>query len=120
MPAMTAKPKTIDEYLASLRGPRREALDALRKTIRKIVPRAEECISYAIPAYRLDGRIVAGFSATKKGCSYFPFSGSTLATLANELEDYGGTKSALHFQPDQPLPARLVRKLIQTRIAEAQ
>jgi len=91
------KPTTIDEYLAGVKGEKRAALDKLRKTIRSIVPKAEECISYGIPAFRLDGRIVAGFAATKKGCSYFPFSGSTLKTLAKELEDYEQTKSSLHF-----------------------
>jgi uncharacterized protein YdhG (YjbR/CyaY superfamily) len=116
--AMNAKAKTIDEYLAKVKGEKREALDELRRTIRKIVPQAEECISYAIPAFRLDGKVVAGFCATAKGCSYLPFSGSTLKTLAEELEAYSQTKSSLHFNPAKPLPAALVRKLIKARIAE--
>jgi uncharacterized protein YdhG (YjbR/CyaY superfamily) len=117
--AMARKPTTIDEYLATVKGEKRAALDKLRKTIRTILPKAEECISYSIPAFRLDGRIVAGFAATAKGCSYFPFSGSTLRTLADELEDYDMTKSSLHFHPRAPLPATLVRKLIKARIAES-
>ena|ERR1700704_2897790 len=115
---MAQKPTTIDEYLATVKGETRRVLDRLRKTIRTIVPKAEECVSYGIPAFRLDGSVVAGFAATKKGCSYFPFSGSTLGTLADELEDYEQTKSALHFDPAAPLPATLVRKLIKARIAE--
>src|SRR5437899_9519063 len=115
---MARKPTTIDEYLAAVKGKKRAALDKLRKTIRTIVPKAEECISYGIPAFRLDGTIVAGFAATKKGCSYFPFSGATLGTLADELEDYEQTKSSLHFDPVAPLQATLVRKLIKARIAE--
>ena len=115
---MARKPTTIDEYLAAVKGEKRAALDKLRKTIRGIVPKAEECISYGIPAFRLDGNIVAGFAATKKGCSYFPFSGSTLGSLAEEVEDYEQTKSSLHFDPAAPLPATLVRKLIKARIAE--
>ncbi len=115
---MKAKPTTIDEYLATVTGERRAALDKLRKTIRAILPKAEECISYGMPAFRLDGRVVAGFNATSKGCSYYPFSGTTLRTLARELKAYGGTKSALHFDPSQPLPATLVRKLVKARIAE--
>jgi len=114
----TAKPATIEAYLAAVKGEKRAALDQLRKTIRAVVPRAEECISYGIPAFRLDGRIVAGFAATAKGCSYFPFSGSTLRTLAEELADYDQTKSSLHFEPAEPLPARLVRKLVKARMAE--
>jgi uncharacterized protein YdhG (YjbR/CyaY superfamily) len=109
----------IDEYLANITGDKRAALDRLRKTIRSIVPRAEECISYRMPAFRLDGRVIAGFQATTKGCSYYPFSGRTLQTLADDLQGYGKTKSALHFDPKKPLSGALVRKLIQTRIAEA-
>ena len=108
----------IDEYLATVTGDKRAALDALRKTIRSIIPQAEECISYGLPAFRLDGRVVAGFQATAKGCSYYPFSGTTLQTLAGDLQSYGKTKSALHFRPDAPLPTALVRKLIKARIAE--
>ncbi len=99
---MPAGPTTIDDYLAKVKGPKRVALDQLRKTIRAVVPKAEECISYRIAAFRLDGRIVAGFAATAKGCSYFPFS----------------TKSSLHFDPAAPLPRTLVRKLIKARLAE--
>ena len=118
MRSRTKKLATIDAYLSTVKGERRAALDALRRTIRSLVPGAEECISYGIPAFRLDGRIVAGFSATANGGSYYPFSGSTLGTLASDLEGWEGTKSAVHFTPDRPLPKTLVRKLIQARIAE--
>ena len=112
------KPASMDAYLATIKGDRRAALDKLRKTIHAIVPRAEECISYNIPAFRLDGRIVAGFLATKTGCSYYPFSGRTLRTLAKDVAAYEQTKGSLHFDPKKPLSATLVRKLIKTRIAE--
>jgi uncharacterized protein YdhG (YjbR/CyaY superfamily) len=117
---MTAerKPPTIDDYLKSVREDRRRALQDLRAKIRSIVPDAEECISYRIPAFRLDGVVVAGFCATAKGCSYFPFSGSTLKTLARDLSRYDQTKGSLHFSSDEPLPTALVRKLIKVRIAE--
>jgi uncharacterized protein YdhG (YjbR/CyaY superfamily) len=117
-PSARSKPADIDAYLAALEPRRRAALRRLRSTMRKIVPRADEVISYGIPAFRLDGRIVGGFAATKKGCSYFPFSGTTLKTLADDLEDYGRTKSSLHFDPEKGLPVALVRKLIRNRIAE--
>ena len=108
----------IDDYLATVSPDKKAALVKLRKTIRSIVPRAEECISYKIPAFRLDGTVVAGFCATAKGCSYFPFSGSTFRTLASELRAYEKTKSSLHFKPEKPLPTTLVRKLIKARIEE--
>ena len=113
-----SKPATIDDYLSALKGEQRTSLRALRKTIRAVIPGAEECISYGIPAFRFDGVIVAGFCARSKGCSYFPFSGSTLGTLRRELRGYQQTKSSLHFEAERGLPATLVRKLIRTRIAE--
>lgn len=115
---MGKKPETIDEYLASVTPDRRAALQKLRRTILSIVPDAEECISYSMPAFRHRGQVVAGFLATAKGCSYYPFSGTTLSTLSSELASYGKTKSALHFSPERPLPVALVRKLIATRVAE--
>ena len=115
---MSRAPSTIDEYLATVKGEKRAALEDLRRTIRKIVPKAQECISYRIPAFRLDGKIVAGFAARTSGCSYFPFSGRTLSTLASELSAYAQTKGALHFDPKAPLPARLVRRLLKVRLQE--
>jgi uncharacterized protein YdhG (YjbR/CyaY superfamily) len=112
------KPKTIDAYLATVAPDRRAALEKLRSTIRSILPDAEECISYSMPAFRHEGHVVAGFLATKKGCSYFPFSGTTLATVAGAIKAYGQTKSALHFDPKKGLPVTLVRKLLRARLAE--
>ena len=115
---MQTKPKTIDEYLAAVSPDRRLTLEKLRRTIRAIIPGAEECISYSMPAFRLNGHVVAGFIATRQGCSYFPFSGTTLAMLADDLARYDQTKSALHFDAKRSLPAALVRKLLKARIAE--
>ena len=108
----------IDDYLAGLGPTNRALLEALRKAIHALVPEVEECISYRLPAFRFQGRIIAGFSATAKGCSYYPFSGTTLATLADDLAAYSQTKSALHFGSGKPLPKSLVRKLLEARIAE--
>jgi uncharacterized protein YdhG (YjbR/CyaY superfamily) len=115
---MSAKPKTIDEYMTALPRDRREALEKLRKTIKAIVPGVEECISYSMPAFRIDGEVIAGFLATKKGGSYYPFSGRTLTTLAADVADYDQTKGALHFDSEHPLPKGLVRKLLEARLAE--
>ena len=108
----------VDAYLAGIDEPKRSTLQELRRTILELLPDAEECISYSMPAFRHEGHVVAGFQATSKGCSYYPFSGTTLATLAAELKNYEGTKSAVHFDPKRGLPTTLVRKLLRTRIAE--
>jgi uncharacterized protein YdhG (YjbR/CyaY superfamily) len=116
--ASARPPSPIDDYLQSVPEDRRKALEDLGAKIRSIVPDAEECLSYRIPAFRLGGAIVAGFHATKKGCSYFPFSGSTLKTVARYVRGYDQTKSALHIAPDKGLPMALVRRLINARLAE--
>ena len=108
----------IDEYLVDASPSSRALLQKLRETIHALVPEVEECISYGMPAFRYQGRIIAGFQATSKGCSYYPFSGTTLKTLAGDIEPYSKTKSALHFGLDKPLPASLVRKLLKARMAE--
>jgi hypothetical protein len=67
---MSAKPTTIDEYLAPLGDKERQSLDKLRRAIQEAAPEAEECISYGVPAFRLDGMLV-GFGASAKHCSFF-------------------------------------------------
>ena len=110
---------TIDEYLATLDEPKRATLQRLRDDIRAIVPDSEECISYSMPAFRVRGKVVAGFAAFTTHLSYMPHSGSVLPALAGDLKDFpGGTKSALHFGVDRPLPRALVQKLITARLAQ--
>ncbi|MFT3840657.1 MAG: DUF1801 domain-containing protein [Myxococcaceae bacterium] len=116
--AMPKKPKSIDGYLRTVPEDRREALEDLRAKIHAAAPGAEECISYNMPAFRVGDRVVAGFLATSKGCSYYPFSGTTLHTLAKDLKAYSQTPGSLHFLATRPLPATLVKKLIRARLAE--
>ena len=108
----------VDAYLSELEEPKRRTLQTLRSTIIEIVPEAEQVISYRVPAFRVRGKTVAGFAAFRDHLSYLPFSGSVLSQLADELEGYTITKSALHFAVDKPLPASLVKKLITVRLAE--
>ena len=108
----------VDAYLEGLDEPKRGTLAALRRTILEIVPDAEQVISYNVPAFRVDGKVVAGFAAFRNHLSYLPFSGSVLSELADELAGYTQTKSALHFPVDQALPRPLVERLIAVRRAE--
>jgi uncharacterized protein YdhG (YjbR/CyaY superfamily) len=110
--------KTIDEYLDQVPdAEKRAALETLRKTIRAAAPRAEECISYQIPAFRLNGLLVA-FAAAAKHCSFFPASGRLIAAHKRDLKGYDTSKGTIRFQPNRPLPAALVRRLVKARIAE--
>jgi uncharacterized protein YdhG (YjbR/CyaY superfamily) len=108
----------VDAYLAEVDEPKRSTLQALRRTILEIVPDAEQVISYRVPAFRVQGKIVAGFAAFQNHLSYLPFSGSVLPQLTDELEAYTMTKSSLHFPVDQPLPKPLVQQLIAVRLEE--
>jgi uncharacterized protein YdhG (YjbR/CyaY superfamily) len=108
----------VDEYLRGVEEPKRATLQALRRTILEIVPDAEQVISYRVPAFRVRGKTVAGFAAFRDHLSYLPFSGSVLAQLADELEGYTMTKSALHFPIDRSLPEKIVKKLIAVRLEE--
>jgi uncharacterized protein YdhG (YjbR/CyaY superfamily) len=114
---MAGGPRTIDEYLAALSEDKRAALEKLRKTIRSAAPKAEECISYQIAAFRQNGMLV-GFGATANHCAFYLLSSSTVAAHQNELKDYDTSKGTIRFPPDKPLPAALVRKLVKARIAE--
>lgn len=107
----------VDDYLAELDPPQRQALEGLRRTILEVIPEAEQVISYKIPAFRIDGQVVAGFAAFKGHLSYLPFSGSVLCQLGDERDEYEMTKSSLHFSVNTPLPRTLVEKMIALRRA---
>jgi uncharacterized protein YdhG (YjbR/CyaY superfamily) len=104
--------------MAGLDEPMRSTLQEVRQTIRGIVPDAEECISYGMPAFRLEGKVIAGFAAFKHHLSYLPHSGSVLGELADDLSGYQSTPGSLHFPIDRPLPKALVKKLIAVRLQE--
>ena len=111
------KPKTIDEYLAGVKPDQRTALEKLRQTIQAIAPKAKECISYGIPAFRLNGRLLVGFGAWANHCSFYPMSSMTLRRFQRDIKDFQTSKGTLRFSPDKPLPVALVRKLVQARMA---
>jgi uncharacterized protein YdhG (YjbR/CyaY superfamily) len=110
--------REIDAYLETLGQPPRETLSELRNAIMEVVPAAEQCISYTYPAFRLDGKVVAGFGAFKHHLSYFPHSGSVLSALRDELTDYSTSTGTLRFALDVPLPRPLVKRLLETRIEQ--
>ena len=109
----------IDDYLHRLDEPKRSTLSQLRRDILAVIPKAEQCISYALPGFKIDGKTIAGFAAFKKHLSYLPHSGSVFPELAEELAGYQKSTGSLHFAVDQPLPRELVEKLIAVRLRQA-
>jgi uncharacterized protein YdhG (YjbR/CyaY superfamily) len=109
----------IDAYLDSLEEPKRATLSQLRRTILTILPEAEQTISYGVPAFKVNGKTVAGFAAFKNHLSYLPHSGSVFRELREELVGYSMSSGALRFEIDDPLPPALVGKLIAERLRQA-
>lgn len=115
--AMSEKSK-VDTFYRKVPLPHRNTMLAMRKTIRDIIPNSDEVISYGIPAFRVDGNIVAGMLNAKNHVGYYPFSGSVLKLFPKELKKFSTTKSAIHVPIDKPLSKALLTKLIRARISQ--
>ena len=114
---MAAKPETINEYLKGVSPEKRAALQKLRKDIKSAAPRAEECLAYGIPTFRLDGRMLVSFGAASKHCAFYP--GATpIREHKQELKEYDTEKGTIRFDAAHPLPTALVRKIVKTRVAQ--
>ena len=110
---------SIDLNLAELDATKRATLQTVRERIRAVIPQAEECISYGMPAFRLDGKVIAGFGAFKHHLSYFPHSGKVLPVLTDQLAGFDWSTGTLRFAVDEPLPAELVAELVRVRREDA-
>ena len=109
----------VDAYLAGLDEPHRSTLAALRDMLAELLPDAEQGLSYAVPAFRVDGRLVAGFSAAARHVSYLPPSGTVLSAMdPAALEGLSWSKGAVRLPPDQPPPRALVEALVAARRRE--
>src|SRR5947209_11476439 len=111
--------KDIDNYFANVEEPKRATLEEMRRRILEVIPDAEQTISYACPAFTVNGKTIAGLAAFKNHLSYLPHSGSVLAEVSDLTRGYTQTKSALHFPIDQPLPQPLIERLIAVRLRQA-
>jgi uncharacterized protein YdhG (YjbR/CyaY superfamily) len=116
MIAMVKPKKTFEGYLAGLSTDKRAALEKLRNAIRAAAPKAEECISYGVPAFRLNGRFLVGLAAAANHCSFYP--GSATQAFSVDLKGYETSKGTVRFQASKPLPGSLVRKLVKARTAK--
>jgi len=110
------KPATIDDYIASASSEVQPILHEIRRTIQVAAPNAEETISYAIPAFRLNG-ILVYFAAFKKHIGlYPPIRGD--ATLMKAITPYAGPKGNLQFPLDQPIPYKLIERIVKLRVKQ--
>ena len=104
--------------MAALPAESRVVLAHLRETIRAAAPEATEAISYQMPAFKRDGRFLVSYAAFKDHCSLFPASGAVMDALGEELQPYVSGKGTLRFTVEDPIPDRLVRRIVEVRLAE--
>jgi len=109
---------TIDDFLDSVPDDKRRALEELRGQIGRAAPDATESINYGVPAFKLDGRPLVSFGAGKDHCAFYVQSPAVVEAFADELRDFRLTKGSVTFQPDAPIPADLVARMVQARIDE--
>ena len=116
-PNSEAKPKGVDEYLASVPEPARAALEKIRAVIRSSVPpEAIETISYGIPAFK-HKRVLVWYAAFSNHCSLFP-TASVIEEFKDELKGFATSKGTIQFPIDKPLPIALVKKLVKARVLQ--
>jgi uncharacterized protein YdhG (YjbR/CyaY superfamily) len=108
---------TIDDYLFQLPENQQFALEELRQVIRDTAPEAEELISYGMPAFKQNGMLVY-FAAFKSHCSFFVGNGSLVKEMGDALKGFKTVTSGIHFTPENPLPAELVREIVLIRMAQ--
>ena len=116
-PQPAPAPKTVDEYLARVPPKFRATLQRLRKTINAAAPDAEEVISYQMPAFRQNGMLVY-FAAFEDHCSLFVGSPKVRRQFSAELKPFMQGKGTVHINPDRPLPAGLITRIVKARVAE--
>jgi len=110
--------KAVSDYFATLPKGKRDTLQKLRKSIAAAAPKAEEAISYGLPAYKYMGRPLVSYNAAKNHCSFYVMSNTTLKSFRAELKDYDTDTGTIRFPIGGSLPAALVKKLVNARMKE--
>ena len=109
------KATTVDGYLATLDADQRAALEKLRAQIHAAAPGCEECISYGMPAMKHSGRMLLWMGAGTNHCALYP--GAIVQEFLDELEAFETSKGTIRFTPERPIPAALLRRLVQACVA---
>jgi uncharacterized protein YdhG (YjbR/CyaY superfamily) len=110
--------KSVDEYIASQPEALKPILERMRGIIRKAVPRAEEVISYGMPAYKMHGRTVIYFAGWKGHCSLYPGNARLVELFKDDLTPYVISKGTIRFPLSQPLPVKLIERIAKFRAKE--
>jgi uncharacterized protein YdhG (YjbR/CyaY superfamily) len=108
----------MDEYLDGLSPEQKASLTRVREVVERVVPDAEEGVSYGMPAYMYDGRPLLGFRAAKRHLSVFPFSPAAVEAVKHRLEGFDLSKGTIRFTPDRPVPDDVIADLVRARKEE--
>lgn len=106
----------VNQYIAAQPPENQKALETMRQTISKAAPKAEEVISYGMPAFKYQGMLVY-YAVWKSHIGFYP-SGSGINDFADELTNYKTSKGAIQFPLNEPLPVELITKIVKFRIME--
>lgn len=117
MKSSKAVPDTIDEYIAGFPAGIQQLLEQVRATIKKAAPEAEETISYAMPAFRYQGKGLVYFSAFKEHIGFYPIP-SGMKAFKKELSSYKTGKGSVQFPLDKPMPLKLITDIVKFRVKE--
>ena len=119
MPKSKNDPAAVDAYLASLPVGERETLQTLRSLIKETVPKVEERISYGTAVMFSRGPDLFGFVAQRKHLSFLTASPKLAAAMKDEIaRTHKVSGATIHFSPEEPLPAALVKKIVRARVRE--
>jgi uncharacterized protein YdhG (YjbR/CyaY superfamily) len=113
-----AAPKSVDEYLAAVPEPARNALNQIREAIRSVVPaEATEIISYQIPAFK-HRRVLVWYAAFANHCSLFP-TAFVIEAFKDDLKGFSISKGTVQFPLDNPMPVELIKRMVRERVTAA-
>ncbi|HVT11093.1 MAG TPA: DUF1801 domain-containing protein [Fimbriimonadaceae bacterium] len=109
---------SVDDYLASMPPDRHPILTAVRQAIRAALPEADECITYNVPTYKVDGKAVIYFGGWKNHYAIYPASDALIEAFGDEMAPFKVAKNTLQAPYTKPVDSELVRRLAEFRALE--
>lgn len=110
------KPSSVEEYISSFPKETQQLLKQVRATVKKNAPKAEEVISYSMPAFKMNGMLV-WYAGYEKHIGFYP-GASGIAAFKKEIANYKNAKGSVQFPLDKPLPLGLITKMVKFRVKE--